>query len=117
MVGAFVIPAAWYFHRFWTIDDPRRQHPSRASREPSLVIDPKPLVGEREFGVTAIVRGQLGEGEQALRHRLDRISGDLGLDRDRVRRWVLGQTVAWATDKDEVFHDQIEVARSLLQLE
>lgn len=90
----------------------------RASREPWLVIDPKPLVGEREFGVTAIVRGhELGEGERALRHRLDRVSGDLGLDRDRVRRWVLGQTVAWATDEDEVFQVQIEVARSLLRLE
>ena len=22
MVGAFVIPAAWYFHRFWAIEDP-----------------------------------------------------------------------------------------------
>lgn len=30
----------------------------RASREPWLVIDPKPLAGEREFGVVAIVRGR-----------------------------------------------------------
>ena len=22
MTGLFVIPAAWYFHRYWTIDDP-----------------------------------------------------------------------------------------------
>jgi len=22
MVAVFVVPAAWYFHRFWTIDDP-----------------------------------------------------------------------------------------------
>jgi streptomycin 6-kinase len=48
---------------------------------------------------------------------LDRVSRDLGPDRDRVRRWVLGQTVAWVTDEDEVFQDQIEVARSLLRLE
>lgn len=88
----------------------------RSSREPWLVIDPKPLVGERESGVTAIVRGdELGEGEHAIRYRLDRISGGLGLDRDRVRRWALGQTVAWAMDEDEVFLHQIEVARSLVR--
>ena len=29
----------------------------RAEREPWLLIDPKPLVGEREFGVAATVRG------------------------------------------------------------
>lgn len=25
MFGAFVIPAAWYFHRFWTIEDPNQK--------------------------------------------------------------------------------------------
>lgn len=35
----------------------------RAGREPWLVIDPKPLTGEREFGVAPIVRSfELGHG-------------------------------------------------------
>ena len=25
MVAVFVIPAAWYFHRYWTLDDPEAQ--------------------------------------------------------------------------------------------
>lgn len=25
MLGAFVIPAAWYFHRFWEIEDPTQK--------------------------------------------------------------------------------------------
>ena len=37
-----------------------------ATREPWLVIDPKPLAGEREFGVAAIVRGgELGHSRAA----------------------------------------------------
>ena len=31
MVGAFVVPAAWYFHRFWTIDDPGQKQTQSAS--------------------------------------------------------------------------------------
>jgi hypothetical protein len=33
---------------------------------------------------------------------LDRLSADLGLDRERCRRWCLAQTVAWAFDGDTV---------------
>jgi putative oxidoreductase len=31
MVGAFVIPAAWYFHRYWTINDPGQKQTQSAS--------------------------------------------------------------------------------------
>ena len=31
MVAAFVIPAAWYFHRFWTIDDPSQRQAQSSS--------------------------------------------------------------------------------------
>jgi streptomycin 6-kinase len=69
----------------------------RAEREPWLVIDPKPLVGEREFGIAPLVRSsELGHGKHAVFHRLDRLSGELGLDRDRARLWTIGQTVAWS---------------------
>jgi streptomycin 6-kinase len=73
----------------------------RAQREPWLVIDPKPLVGEREFSLAPIVRSfELGHSERAVRERLDRLAGELGLDRERVRGWALAQTVAWAFDSD-----------------
>jgi putative oxidoreductase len=31
MLGVFVIPAAWYFHRFWTIDDPVQKQSQASS--------------------------------------------------------------------------------------
>jgi streptomycin 6-kinase len=72
-----------------------------AEREPWLVIDPKPLVGEREFGVAPIVRSfELGHSRSAVLARFDRITGELGLDRERARGWTIGQTLAWAFDSD-----------------
>jgi len=57
-----------------------------ARREPWLVIDPAPLGGEREFGAASIVRGgELGHSSEAVRYRLNRLSAELGLDRERVR--------------------------------
>jgi streptomycin 6-kinase len=86
----------------------------RAQREPWLLIDPKPLAGEREFGIAAIVRGhELGHSRDAVIHRLDRLSGELHLDRERARRWALAQTIAWAFDGDEVDPQHVEVARWL----
>jgi streptomycin 6-kinase len=70
-----------------------------AEREPWLVIDPKPLVGEREFGMAPIVRDvELGRGRRDLQRRFDRLTSDLGLDRDRARGWTIGQTIAWSFD-------------------
>jgi streptomycin 6-kinase len=68
-----------------------------AEREPWLVIDPKPLVGEREFGIAPIVRDvELGRGRRDLQRRFDRLTSELGLDRDRARGWTIGQTIAWS---------------------
>ncbi|MET7746976.1 aminoglycoside phosphotransferase family protein [Micromonospora sp. NPDC005367] len=87
----------------------------RATREPWLVIDPKPLVGEREFAVAPVVRGaELGHSPAAVRHRLDRLSAELGLDRDRVRGWTIGQTLAWSLGEGVVFPGQVDVVRWLL---
>jgi streptomycin 6-kinase len=84
----------------------------RSRREPWLVIDPKPLVGEREFGIGALVRGgELGSGRDWARHRLARLSSELSLDPDRARGWVLAHTLAWAFDEDGVDPGQVEVAR------
>jgi streptomycin 6-kinase len=86
-----------------------------AEREPWLAIDPKPLLGEREFGLASIIRSrELGHSEHALRHRLDRLTSELGLDRERARKWALGQTIAWASGGDaQATH--VETARWLVQ--
>ena len=84
-----------------------------AAREPWLVIDPKPLVGEREFSAAPIVRGmELGHSRRDVFRRLDRVTSELGLDRERARGWVIGQTVAW--DVDEEPGGGIEVVRWLV---
>jgi hypothetical protein len=41
----------------------------RAAREPWLVIDPKPLVGEREFSLAAVPRGESAYGVKCLKLR------------------------------------------------
>lgn len=85
----------------------------RAKREPWLVIDPKPLVGEREFGLAPIVRSfRLGRGRKQMEHRLDRLTADLGLDRERVRLWTLAQTVAWSIG--DYFEQHVQIARWLM---
>jgi streptomycin 6-kinase len=86
----------------------------RARREPWLIIDPKPLVGEREFGIAAIIRGrELGHSREAVIHRLDRLTDELHLDRDRARRWALAHTIAWASDDGEAEPGHVEIARWL----
>jgi streptomycin 6-kinase len=86
-----------------------------AQREPWLVIDPKPLVGEREFAVAPIVRSlELGHSKRNVLHRFDRLTAELGLDRERARGWTIAQTVAWTSDsKRSVTH--LETARWLLE--
>jgi streptomycin 6-kinase len=85
-----------------------------AEREPWLVIDPKPLVGEREFGLAPIIRSfELGHSRKDVLRRLDFLSAELGLDRERARGWAIGQTIAWSFDS--VFNEHAEVARWLLE--
>jgi len=74
-----------------------------AQREPWLAIDPKPLVGEREFGVAPIVRSrELGHSRRDVLHRFDRLTAELDLDRERALEWTVAQTVAWSGGSDFV---------------
>jgi streptomycin 6-kinase len=86
-----------------------------AEREPWLAIDPKPLLGEREFGVAPIVRSfELGHTRRAVLGRFDRLTGELGLDRERARGWTIGQTLAWAFGSDHS-RRHLETAQWLLE--
>ena len=85
-----------------------------AQREPWLVIDPKPLVGEQELSVASIVRDfDLGHTEHAARRRLDALTSELDLDRERARGWTVGQTIAWAFDS-KYMETHLETVRWLL---
>lgn len=86
-----------------------------AQREPWLVIDPKPLVGDPAFAVAPIVRSyELGHSREQVLHRLHRLTVELGLDRERARLWSFGQTLAWAFENDRALPDHLETARWLL---
>ncbi len=86
----------------------------RAEREPWLVIDPKPLAGERELGVAPVLRDPvLGHSRAAVVHRLDRLCSELSLDRERARLWALAQALAWAFDGDRVLAGHLDVAQWL----
>jgi streptomycin 6-kinase len=81
-----------------------------AQREPWLMIDPKPLAGEREFAVAPIVRSfELGHSKRDVLYRFERLTAELGLDRERARGWTVAQTVAWSGGSDywEVHIDSV----------
>jgi streptomycin 6-kinase len=65
----------------------------RAEREAWLVIDPKPLVGERELEASGLLRNA-----DAITLWLD-VLGDLGLDRERARGWGVAHNLAWSWDE------------------
>ena len=81
----------------------------RAEREPWLVIDPKPLVGERELEASGLLRnaGSVSQWLDAL--------GELGLDRERARGWGVAHNLAWAWDERRGWLDgHVEEARRIL---
>jgi streptomycin 6-kinase len=87
-----------------------------ARREPWLVIDPKPLAGEREFGLSPVIRAyELGHSRRDVLYRLDRMTGELGLDRERARLWAFGQAIAWGFEAGKVIPRHVETARWLLE--
>jgi streptomycin 6-kinase len=87
-----------------------------AEREPWLVVDPKPLLGEREFALAPIVRSsELGHSKRDVLYRLDRLTAELGLDRERALGWAIGQTMAWAADGEYVA-GHVETVQWLLEV-
>jgi streptomycin 6-kinase len=86
-----------------------------AGREPWLAIDPKPLAGEREFSVAPIVRSfELGHSKREALYRLDRLTSELGLDRERALGWTVAQTVAWSCGS-HYWEPHVETVRWLLE--
>ena len=64
--------------------------------------------------MVAIVRSpELGHSKRDVLRRLDRVAADLELDRERVRGWLIVQTVAWSGGDDYV-DEHMEVVEWLL---
>jgi streptomycin 6-kinase len=91
----------------------------RAEREPWLAIDPKPLVGEPEFDAASLLRDRrwlLGAAGDAarIRRRLDVLVAELGVDRERMRRWGIAHALAWGVSGRKLENDMVECARLLV---
>jgi len=77
----------------------------RAEREPWLAIDPKPLVGEREFDTASLLRDRRWELRNdphpgsRIRRRLDRLAAEFDLNRHRMRGWGIAHALAWDPDE------------------
>lgn len=83
----------------------------RAEREPWLVIDPKPLVGERELDGVGLLRN--ASSAAGVRRWLD-VLAELGLDRERARSWAVAHALAWGWDDESGWSQtEIEAARRI----
>jgi streptomycin 6-kinase len=95
----------------------------RARREPWLAIDPKPLVGEREFDAASLLRDRRDQlvsdprPRRRVRRRLDQLAADLDLDRERMRGWGIAHALAWGVSaRGRVEADMVACARWLSEL-
>ncbi|MFL5991361.1 MAG: aminoglycoside phosphotransferase family protein [Rubrobacteraceae bacterium] len=96
-----------------------------ARREPWLAIDPKGVVGEAAFDTAALLHNPvevLGKPRpgKVMERRIDLLSEELGLDRERVRGWGLAGAVLAAywglEDSGQVWEEALVFARLLSEL-
>lgn len=75
--------------------DMHYQNVLAAEREPWLVIDPKAVRGDAEFGLAPLLWRRLEEagGPAGLRHRFDALVDEAGLDAELARGWTLLRAV------------------------
>ncbi|GAB3481880.1 aminoglycoside phosphotransferase family protein [Amycolatopsis cihanbeyliensis] len=74
----------------------------RGGREPWLVIDPKPIAGDPEFGVIPLLWNRMGE--TTLDERFAALVAAARLDPARARDWTLVRAVLnwlWAVEDEE----------------
>jgi streptomycin 6-kinase len=93
-----------------------------AARGPWLAIDPKGVVGEAANDTAALLHNPAGtldapDPRGLLQRRLDVLSGELDLDRARLRAWGIAQAVLSAywglEDCGRVWEGALEFARLL----
>jgi streptomycin 6-kinase len=85
-----------------------------AEREPWLVIDPKPLVGEPELDGVGLLRNAALRGD-SIRRTLD-VLATLDLDPERLRGWGMAHALAWAWDDRHGWSPELVAAgRAILE--
>jgi streptomycin 6-kinase len=83
-----------------------------------LAIDPKPLVGEREFDAASLLRDRRWElrdpsAGRRVHRRLELLAEELGLDPERTRRWGIAHALAWGVSSQKLEEDMVACARWL----
>jgi len=83
------------------------------TREPWLMIDPKPISGEPAYDLAALLRDRRSElardpdPGRRLRRRFDQLTALTGVDRARARAWGIVQTVAWGPGSPGDYSDEV----------
>jgi streptomycin 6-kinase len=86
----------------------------KAEREPWLLIDPKPAIGEREVSAVGLLRNAAWRGGTEEVRRWLTILEPLGLDADRLRGWGVAHTLAWGWDAEGRWSSRaIDAARAI----
>jgi streptomycin 6-kinase len=97
----------------------------RSQRDDWLAIDPKGVAGERAYETGALLRNPAAllrqpAPERILARRIDQLSSELDLNRQRVRGWALAQAVlaaAWGVqDTGEPWAQGLAFAELLASL-
>lgn len=71
----------------------------RAQREPWLVIDPKPFVGDRAYDATQHLFNCRARLQSAAERTIRGFADDLGVDHLRVRQWMFARAAAEPRDR------------------
>lgn len=70
----------------------------RARRRPWLVIDPKPFVGDAAYDATQHLLNTIDRVRADPKGSIAGLAGKLGVDADRVRRWLFARLAAEPRD-------------------
>jgi streptomycin 6-kinase len=86
------------------------------AKEDWLAIDPKPLTGEPAFDLASLLRDRRADVTKArIRRRLDLLTAETGVDRERVREWGIGHALAWGLERDRAHAMHLACAQWLAQ--
>lgn len=105
--------------------DLHHQNVLASERTPWLAIDPKGVVGEAAYDTAALLHNPVEalnaqDPKGLIEGRLDVLSGELGLDRGRIRAWGLAQAVLAAywglEDSGRVWEGALVFARLLEEI-
>ncbi|HEY7075854.1 MAG TPA: aminoglycoside phosphotransferase family protein [Solirubrobacteraceae bacterium] len=81
-----------------------------------LAIDPKPLTGEPAFDLASLLRDRRPEASGGrIRRRLDLLTAETGVDRERAREWGIAHALAWGLEPDRVHPLHIACAQWLAE--